>query len=95
MKSPNSPFALKPVLGNYLINAGERSMKSLLLLLMVCLTGCFQAQKTEEITLQIRTKKTTNHGTPLYVVVKETTMAEHLMTEYHQIATQSFWKEEE
>ncbi len=72
-------------------------MKKLLLLSLFpfLLAGCFQVQKGEDVTVQIRTTNATNRGTPLYVVVKETTMSDFLMDDYHQIATQSFWKEDE
>jgi predicted component of type VI protein secretion system len=59
------------------------------------LTGCFEAKKSDEVTFLIRTTPSTNHGTPLYVVIKETTMAEFLTQDYNEIATQSFWKEED
>lgn len=61
---------------------------------LLIVTGCFEAKKGEEVTFLIRTTPATNHGTPLYVVVKETTMAEFLTQDYHEIANQSFWKEE-
>lgn len=72
-------------------------MKKLVLLSLLpfLLAGCLQTKKSEEVTVQIRTTKGTNRGTPLYVVVKETTMSDFLMDDYHQIAAQSFWKEDE
>ncbi|HUD01084.1 MAG TPA: hypothetical protein VMR37_02040 [Rhabdochlamydiaceae bacterium] len=63
--------------------------------LLTCLTGCFEAKKNDEITLLVRTTKSTNYGTPLYVVIKETSMAKFLTQDYQEIASQSFWKEEE
>jgi predicted component of type VI protein secretion system len=62
---------------------------------LLCLTGCFETKKSEEMTLFVRTKKATNNGTPLYVVIKETNMAKFLTQDYQEIASQSFWKEEE
>lgn len=44
--------------------------------------------------VQVRSSKHTNRGTPIYLVIKETSMADFLIDDYHQIATQSFWKEE-
>jgi len=70
-------------------------MRFLLLALLVSLTGCFQTKKEDEVTFYIKTTKTTNQGTPFYVVVKETSMAQFLTQDYHQIAAQSFWKEED
>lgn len=66
-----------------------------LCLLLMSLTGCLETKKNDEITLLVRTKKSTNAGTPLYVVIKETTMAKFLTQDYNEIASQSFWKEEE
>lgn len=65
------------------------------MLLLTSLTGCFEARNGEEVTFLIKTTKTTNHGTPLYVVVKETNMAQFLTQDYHEIAAQSFWKEDD
>lgn len=63
---------------------------------LIFLTGCFsESKKADDITLLVRTTKSTNRGTPLYVVIKETTMAKFLTQDYHEIASQSFWKEEE
>lgn len=65
------------------------------LLLFLFLASCATQTKDETLTIQIRTTKTTNRGTPLYMIVKETTMAEYLLDDYHELATQSFWKESE
>lgn len=62
---------------------------------LLFLTGCFESKKADDITLLVITTKATNRGTPLYVVIKETTMAKFLTQDYHEIASQSFWKEEE
>jgi len=70
-------------------------MKRLLFLLPFFITGCFQTREDQSMTVQIRSSKKTNRGTPLYVIVKETTMADFLIDDYHEIATQSFWKEED
>lgn len=66
-------------------------------LLTFITSGCFlnnEKENSEQLVVQIRSHKKTNRGTPLYVVVKETSMADFLIDDYHQIATQSFWKEE-
>lgn len=69
-------------------------MKCLLkVVLLLGLTGCFETRSQDEITFLIRTTKSTNKGTPLYVVLKETNTAQFLMQDYHEIAAQSFWKE--
>lgn len=47
------------------------------------------------MTFQIRTTSSTNQGTPLYVVIKETKMVNFLVEDYNKIATQSFWKDED
>jgi predicted component of type VI protein secretion system len=71
-------------------------MKPLVLIaLLAFLTSCFEAKKDDEVTFLIKTTKSTNQGTPLYVVIKETNMAQFLTQDYHQIAAQSFWKEED
>lgn len=67
----------------------------LLMFFLISLAGCFETKKDDEITFLIKTTKTTNKGTPLYVVLKETTMAQFLTQDYHEIAAQSFWKETE
>ncbi len=67
----------------------------MLIALLSLMTGCFEAKKDDEVTFLIKTTKATNQGTPLYVVIKETTMAQFLTQDYHQIATQSFWKEDQ
>lgn len=61
--------------------------------LLLILTGCLQTKNDDEVTFLIKTTKSTNQGTPLYVVLKETTMAQFLIQDYHEIAAQSFWKE--
>lgn len=70
-------------------------MRYLMLFFVTLLTSCMQEKKDDEVTFLIKTTKATNQGTPLYVVVKETNMAEFLTQDYHEIAAQSFWKEEE
>ncbi|MCB1116779.1 MAG: hypothetical protein KDK71_09950 [Chlamydiia bacterium] len=65
------------------------------LLLFALVTSCTAQKQEETLTIQIRTTKSTNRGTPLYMIVKEATMAEYLLDDYHEIATQSFWKESE
>lgn len=72
-------------------------MKRLFLALIIAaiLPGCFQMKGAESTTVQIRTKKTTNDGTALYVVIKESSMANFLMDDYDEIATQAFLKEDE
>jgi len=60
-----------------------------------CLTGCFQTKSTDSMTVLIRSTKHTNRGTPLYIVIKETSMADFLLDDYHKITTQSFWKEDD
>ena len=70
-------------------------MRFVLFAFLICLTGCFQTKKEDEVTFLIKTTKATNYGTPIYVVVKETSMAQFLIQDYHQIAAQSFWKEED
>lgn len=61
----------------------------------MCLSSCIQEKKGDEVTFLIKTTKETNQGTPLYVVLKETNMAQFLTQDYHEIAAQSFWKEED
>jgi predicted component of type VI protein secretion system len=61
---------------------------------LIFLTGCMQTKNATDLTIQIRSEHKTNNGTPLYMVVKETTMSEFLMEDYHNISTQAFWKEE-
>jgi predicted component of type VI protein secretion system len=73
----------------------SRYFNALLYFLLFSLTGCFEAAKSDEITLLVRTTKSTNYGTPLYVVIKETSMAKFLTQDYQEIASQSFWKEDE
>lgn len=68
-------------------------MKILLLAILACLTGCLETKKDDEVTFLIKTTRATNQGTPLYVVLKETNMAQFLTQDYHEIAAQSFWKE--
>lgn len=63
--------------------------------LLVFLSGCFQQKSEDMVTFLIKTTKNTNQGTPLYVVLKETNMAQFLTQDYHEIAAQSFWKEED
>jgi type VI secretion system VasD/TssJ family lipoprotein len=65
----------------------------LLLAISLLLSGCLQTKKNEGITFLIRTTKTTNKGTPLYVLLKETSMAQFLTQDYHEIAAQTSWKE--
>ncbi len=65
-----------------------------LIALILC-SGCFREKNADEVTFLIKTTKNTNQGTPLYVVLKETNMAQFLTQDYHEIAAQSFWKEEE
>lgn len=60
---------------------------------LLVLAGCFETRKDDKITFLIKTAKKTNHGTPLYVVLQETTMTQFLMQDYHEIAAQSFWNE--
>lgn len=69
--------------------------KNIFLALLILLGGCFgfEAKKDDEITFLIRTKKTTNEGTPLYVVLQETSMAHFLTEDYHEIAAQIFKNE--
>lgn len=64
-------------------------------LLPLVLTGCFQTRDENSLTVQVRSTRKTNHGTPLYVVIKETSMTEFLVDDYHEIVAQSFWKEGE
>ncbi len=61
---------------------------------LASLTGCYEAKNEDEVTFLIKTTKETNQGTPLYVVLRETNMAQFLTQDYHEIAAQSFWKEE-
>ncbi len=71
-------------------------MRALLFLFstLLLLVGC-SSQKTEgnPITFQIRTTKETNNGTPLYMIVKETSTGEYLLDDYHELSSQEFWKE--
>lgn len=62
---------------------------------LLFLSSCFQTRGEDEMTVQVRTTRSTNRGTPLYIVIKETSMANFLIEDYHHIATQSFWKEED
>ncbi len=73
----------------------KRLRTPLIALALTCLAGCFQTKNENEVTFLIKTTKDTNQGTPLYVVLKETNMAEFLTQDYHEIAAQSFWKEED
>lgn len=66
-----------------------------LLIVLMSLASCFYQKNTDEVTFLIKTTKNTNQGTPLYVVLKETNMAQFLIQDYHEIAAQSFWKEED
>jgi predicted component of type VI protein secretion system len=63
-------------------------------LITLCFTGCYQTKKEGEVTFLIKTTQETNQGAPLYVVLRETNMAQFLIQDYHEIAAQSFWKEE-
>ena len=65
------------------------------LLLLPFFASCTTQKKDETLTIQIRTTKKTKRGTPLYMIVKETSMAEYLLDDCHELATQSFWKESE
>jgi hypothetical protein len=57
--------------------------------------GCMKPSgSTEKMTVHIRSCKNTNRGTPLYVIIKETTMVDFLIDDYNHIAAQSFWKED-
>lgn len=69
--------------------------RPIFLVLLLALAGCLPTKNEDEVTFLIKTGKTTNQGTPLYVVIKETNMAQFLTQDYHQIAAQSFWKEED
>ena len=66
-----------------------------LMAFLLLLAGCLQTKNEDEVTFLIKTTKMTNQGTPLYVVIKETNMAQFLTQYYHQIAAQSFWKEDD
>ena len=72
----------------------KRLRTAALVAALVSLTGCYEAKKEDEVTFLIKTTKETNQGTPLYVVLRETNMAQFLTQDYHEIAAQSFWKEE-
>lgn len=63
--------------------------------LLVLLTSCSHLRNSENTTLQIRATRETNHGTPLYVVIKETTITDFLLDDYHKITSQMFGKDSE
>ena len=61
---------------------------SLLLLLSACAAKTPEP-KTETTTVQIKTKRSTNGGTPFYAVVKSIDYANFLVDDYEKVATET------
>lgn len=60
-----------------------------LLFLPIITSGCISDGKTQETTFSVKTSKSTNHGVPFRIVVKETDSIKFLYDDYQNIANEA------
>ena len=70
------------------------SKKYITMVLGILLTNCAMLSRNETNIVQIKTTKSTNHGSPVYVIIKNADLAEFLRDDYQKIVTEELLSEE-
>lgn len=62
---------------------------------LLIISGCTSDGKMHETTFSVKTTKSTNHGTPFYIIVKETNPTNFLIDDYKKVANESIFQAED